>query len=73
MSLHNQDYLDVDPDDRVIPGGIRGWAALNGFSLETGRRIIDRGEVEVLNLSPRRKGITYGANKRWRASRTRTG
>ena len=73
MSIHNlHDYPDSPDDERVIPGGLRGFANLNGISLETARRIIARGEVEVVDLSPRRKGVTYGASRRYRAARTRT-
>jgi hypothetical protein len=47
------------------------WCALNNFSVSTGRRIIGRGEVTVTQLSPRRIGITVGANRAWQHSRVR--
>jgi hypothetical protein len=50
----------------------RDWCALNNFSVSTGRRILagENGPV-VTQLSPRRIGITIGANRTWQASRAR--
>ncbi len=71
MSLqqHDYDFQVVDPDDRVMT--LAEWYAANRISEDTGRRIIARGEIEVIQLSERRKGITRGADKRWKAARTR--
>ena len=56
-------------DNQVLT--FRQWCLLNGFSVSTGRRIIERGEVIVTQLSPRRIGITVGNNRRWLESRPR--
>ena len=61
----------VAPDGRVLT--FSEWCSLNRFSEDTGRRVINRGEIEVVELSPRRIGITVGADKRWKAARTRKG
>jgi predicted DNA-binding transcriptional regulator AlpA len=52
---------------------IREWCELNGFSLATGRRLIERGEGPVVvQLSPRRCGVTIRANADWQAQRARS-
>jgi hypothetical protein len=56
-------------DNQVLT--FRQWCLLNGFSVSTGRRIIERGEVIVTQLSPRRIGISVGNNRRWQESRAR--
>jgi len=59
-------------DNRVLT--FAEWSALNGFSQRTGRRLIQRGEGPVVTqLSPKRIGITVGADKAWKASRERAG
>jgi len=68
---HAHELPVVDPDERVLK--FPEWCELNGFSQDTGRRIIARGEVEVVDLSLRRFGITVGADRRWKAARTRKG
>ena len=63
-------HLPTDDDDAVLT--FREWCALNGFSLRTGRRILDApGGPIVTMLSPRRIGITRGNNRLWQASRAR--
>ena len=48
------------------------WCRLNRFSERTGRRILGGpNPPDVTMLSPRRFGITIGANRRWQAARTR--
>jgi hypothetical protein len=48
------------------------WCRLNRFSGRTGRRILNGpNPPEVTMLSPKRIGITIGANRRWQAARTR--
>jgi hypothetical protein len=47
----------------------RVWCQLNNFSKATGRRIIARGEIAVLQLSPRRIGIKESENARWQSCR----
>jgi hypothetical protein len=59
----------VDPNDRVLT--FPEWCSLNRFSEDTGRRLIEQGAVEVIELSARRIGITVGADKRFKAARTR--
>jgi hypothetical protein len=52
----------------------RQWCQLNAISLRTGRRILS-GQYGlapvVTRLSPKRIGISYGANSVWQASRER--
>jgi hypothetical protein len=49
------------------------WCRLNRISERTGRRILAGGTgPKVTMLSPRRLGITIGANRRWQAARART-
>jgi hypothetical protein len=57
-------------DDQVLT--IREWRALNKLSARTATRILasDHGP-EVLQLSPRRLGVTRRANRAWQASRVR--
>jgi len=61
----------ANPDDHRVMS-FRDWCALNNFSVSTGRRILagENGPV-VTQLSPRRIGITIGANRTWQASRAR--
>jgi len=48
------------------------WCALNNFSVSTGRRILaSENGPAVTQLSPRRIGITIGANRAWQQSRVR--
>ena len=70
MSLQFVGEYPISDDDRVIP--FSQWCALNSFSKDTGRRIVERGEIACVQLSLRRRGITVAENRRWRASRTRT-
>lgn len=47
------------------------WCELNGFSRATGQRIVKRGDGPTfIQLSLRRKGVTYAENRRWQQSRT---
>jgi hypothetical protein len=59
-----------DNPDRVLT--VQEWAKLNNISDDTGRRIIARGEVEVLQLSAKRIGIRLSANKAWQDARARS-
>jgi predicted DNA-binding transcriptional regulator AlpA len=56
-----------DHRDRVLT--IRQWAALNGFSLATARRILkgDGPKPPVLQLSSRRLGIRESDNAVWQS------
>ena len=70
-SRRQQSKRDREADDhRVL--SFRQWCELNGFSLATGRRIINAriGPV-ITQLSPRRIGITVANNAAWQASRAR--
>jgi hypothetical protein len=49
------------------------WCVINGFSEDTGRRIIARGEIPVLQLSSKRLGIRDSDNRKWQDSRVRGG
>ncbi len=61
----------LDPDDnRVL--SFAQWCALNGISFATGRRLINAGKgPSIIQLSPRRIGITVRDNRLWQASRMR--
>ena len=57
-------------DTRVL--SIRQWCDLNGFSFDTGRRLIKRGQgPKITQISDRRIGITVGNNREWQKSRER--
>jgi hypothetical protein len=57
-------------DSRVLT--FPEWCAVNGFSLRTGRRLIQRGDGPIVTqLSPQRIGVTIGADKAWKAARAR--
>jgi hypothetical protein len=57
-------------DQRVMT--ILQWAEVNGFSVWTGRRMIRAGKgPKILQLSPRRIGITVAANRAWQQARER--
>jgi hypothetical protein len=49
------------------------WCAVNGFSLATGRRILngDGPKPPIVQLSPRRIGIRESDNAAWQAARVR--
>lgn len=48
------------------------WCHLNNISPATGRRILKAGNgPTITRVSPRRIGITVGANAAWQAARTR--
>lgn len=56
------------PLDPIIP--VPEWYGLNGFSRSTGERIIAAGEIDVIHLSKRLRGIRQSENERWRQTRT---
>ena len=57
-------------DQRVM--SLRQWCEVNGFSWDTGRRLLKSGKgPKILQLSPRRVGVTVGANRAWQKSRER--
>jgi hypothetical protein len=57
-------------DQRVMT--LRQWSEVNGFSIFTGRRLIKAGQgPKILQLSPRRIGVTVRANREWQQARER--
>lgn len=51
---------------------LKEWAALNGFSLMTGKRLIAGGEgPRIIQLSPRRVGVRVIDNRVWQEERLR--
>ena len=61
----------VERDDQRVMT-FRQWCDLNGFSKDTGRRLIKAGQgPKILQLSPRRIGITVANNRKWQKSRER--
>ena len=67
----SHDEARFRPDDfRVL--SFAEWCRLCGFSLATGRRIINAGNGPIITqLSPRRIGITIANHVRWQESRSR--
>ena len=70
---HDDDQQQRLCDDRQVLT-FAEWCELNGISQRTGRRII-AGEYgpppTVVQLSPKRIGITYGNSVKWQQSRER--
>jgi hypothetical protein len=61
----------AERDDRRVMSFYQ-WCELNGLSKDTGRRLIKAGKgPKILQLSPRRIGITVAANRAWQAARER--
>jgi hypothetical protein len=57
-------------DDRVLT--FAQWCELNTLSERNGRRILKSGAgPRVVQLSPRRYGVTIQANRAWQQSRER--
>jgi hypothetical protein len=57
-------------DQRVMT--LAQWCEVNGFSWWTGQRLIKAGKgPKILQLSPRRIGITVAANREWQQARER--
>jgi predicted DNA-binding transcriptional regulator AlpA len=70
MGIPKAEQIDAN-DDRVLT--FKEWCALNGISRNTGRRIFGSGAgPEIVQLSPRRIGITVRANRRWQMAQRRT-
>jgi len=67
---HQRSQRDPANDHRVL--SFREWCDLNGLSPATGYRIIKAGTgPTVVQLSPRRIGITVRANREWQDARAR--
>jgi hypothetical protein len=57
-------------DNRVLT--LREWCEVNGFSWNTGRRLIEAGQGPVITqLSKRRIGITIANDRAWKEARAR--
>jgi predicted site-specific integrase-resolvase len=75
MSLHEVERSQTEreralDDQRVMT--IAQWCEVNGFSIWTGKRLIKAGlGPKILQLSPRRIGITVAANRAWQQARER--
>jgi len=69
------DALDPQPLSHLLVDQVltfREWCRLNRISGRTGRRILAApGGPTVVRLSPKRIGITVGANRLWQQSRER--
>lgn len=60
--------VQTHDDDAVM--SFREWICRNNISPATGRRLIARGDgPELIQLSANRIGITYGADRAWKAKR----
>jgi hypothetical protein len=75
LRKEERDALDQQPLSLLLDSQVltfREWCRLNRISGRTGRRVLASGTgPTVVRLSPRRVGITVGANKRWQQSRER--
>lgn len=57
------------PDDGVVMS-FKDWCQRNDISAATGRRLIAHGDgPELIRLSAKRIGVTYGADRAWKAQR----
>jgi predicted site-specific integrase-resolvase len=57
-------------DQRVLT--FREWCEVNGFSIDTGRRLRKAGKARPFTqISDRRIGVTVGNNRKWQQSRER--
>jgi hypothetical protein len=75
LRKEERDALDQQPLSLLLDSQVltfREWCRLNRISGRTGRRILASGVGPIVTqLSPKRIGITVGANKRWQQSRER--
>jgi hypothetical protein len=68
---HSQTERNPALDDQRVMT-VDQWCQLNGFSWWTGHRLIKSGQgPKILQLSPRRIGITVAANREWQQARER--
>jgi predicted DNA-binding transcriptional regulator AlpA len=57
-------------DERILT--FPEWCTLNSLSPATGRRLLKSGDgPKVVQLSPRRIGVSLRANREWLATRAR--
>jgi hypothetical protein len=69
---NHQRQRAVAARDDLLVLTFREWCALNGISRDTGKRIIKSGRgPKVLQLAPRRIGITIAANRSWQQAMER--
>jgi predicted DNA-binding transcriptional regulator AlpA len=77
VTIHQIDRHRRDGDRQFHPDDnhvltFRQWCETCGFSVATGRRLINAGDSPpIIQLSVRRIGIAVGANRAWLASRVR--
>jgi hypothetical protein len=70
LRQRREEERDHHSADQVL--SFHQWCALIGVSVATGRRIIASGNGPiVIQLSPRRIGITVADNRRWLETRAR--
>jgi hypothetical protein len=56
-------------DDEIMT--LKEWFRRNTLSRATGQRLIASGKgPDITWLSPNRRGVSYGADRRWKAART---
>jgi len=77
MTLHQAEHRIRSERDRALDDQrvltIPQWAALNGLSYWTAKRLLRAGKgPKITQISDRRVGITVGNNARWQAARERT-
>jgi hypothetical protein len=61
---------DTRPDDDEVMT-FKDWCRRNTLSPATGRRLITQGDgPDVVQLSANRMGVTYGADRAWKAKRS---
>jgi predicted DNA-binding transcriptional regulator AlpA len=67
---HRSEHDRALDDQRVMT--IDQWCEVNGLSRWTGQRLIKSGQgPKILQLSPRRIGVTVRANREWQQARER--
>lgn len=71
MSQISSKQSEAPPHDDDAVMTIRQWRERNTLSRATAQRLFNRGEgPDRIWLSPNRFGVTYGADRRWKAKRT---
>jgi predicted site-specific integrase-resolvase len=71
IPMSARDRVAVQQSKRVFK--FKEWCEINGFSQDTGRRIIAAGKVKVTQLSDHRIGIRDDHNAEYQAACVRGG
>lgn len=60
------EFADLHDEDLIT---IEQFSRLKKIGLNTAKRMVARGDLEVVQLSPRRVGIKMGVARRWQYRR----